>query len=118
MKPYVANLLNAFVLILMSLWGYFSAGEGASFTAFIPAAFGLVFLICTPMLKKENKAVAHIVVLLTLLVILALTMPLKSQITKEDTMGILRISLMMLTSVLAMIAFIRSFIAARKARNN
>ncbi len=119
MKPYIANLLNAIVLIAVSLWGYFSVPEGqeASFTALIPAAFGLVFLLCTPMMKKDNKVVAHIVVLLTFLLILSLAMPLKSQIGKGDTMGIIRVGLMMLTSIIAMITFIKSFIDARKAKN-
>jgi len=117
MKPYIANLINAAALICLGLWGYFS-NEPAdrSVTALIAPAFGLIFLVCTPLLKKENKAVAHIVVLLTLLIIIALIKPLTSNISSGDNMGILRIGLMMLTSIIAMITFIQSFIAARKAR--
>ncbi len=120
MKPYVANILNAVVLIALSVWGYFSVPEGIepSKTALIPAAFGVIFLICTPLLKKENKAVAHIVVLLTFLLILALFMPLKSQLGKGDTLGIIRIVLMLLTSIIAMASFIKSFRDARKAKNS
>jgi len=110
-----ANLLNGIVLIAMSLWGYFSS-ESPSPTAFIPAAFGAIFLICTPMIRKHNKVVAHIAVLLTLLVILALFMPLKGAMGRGDNMAMLRIGLMIATSVLAMIAFIKSFRDARKAR--
>jgi hypothetical protein len=113
MKPYMANLINGAILVVMGLWGYF-ASEGASFTALIAPAFGVVFLLCTPMMKKENKVVAHIVVLLTLLIIIALIKPLMG--ADGDSMKILRIGTMMFSSVVAMVVFIKSFIDARKAR--
>ena len=37
------NLLNAVTLISMGLWGYV---ETDSFTALIPVAFGVVFVLC------------------------------------------------------------------------
>lgn len=115
MNAYQANLLNGIVLIAMSLWGYMGSATPSK-TALIPAAFGAIFLICTPMIKKHNKVVAHVVVLLTLLVILALFMPLKGAVGRGDTMAIVRIVAMIATSILAMIAFIKSFRDARKAR--
>ena len=105
MKPFQINLINGVVLIAMGLWGYFSAGEDASPTAFIPVAFGALFLLVTPLFKKENKVVAHIVVLLTLLLIFALFMPFKG-----------RVGIMILTSIVAMVIYVKSFIDARKAR--
>ena len=116
MKPYQINTINGIVLIAMGLWGYFSAGENASPTAFIPVAFGVIFLILSPSFKKENKAVAHIVVLLTLLLIIALFMPLKGRISAEDTIGIVRVGIMIVVSIVAMVIYIKSFIDARKAR--
>ena len=119
MKPYIANLINAIVLIAFGLWGYLAPGaEESSNTALIAPAFGLILLICTPLVKKENKIVAHIAVLLTLLIILALAYPLIKAISAEEMnpMKIFRIAAMILTSVLAMVSFIQSFKAARKAR--
>ncbi len=127
MKPYVANLINAIVLLVISLWAFYSGmpPEDAApeikppYTALIPAAFGIVLLLCTPLLKKENKAVAHIVVLLTFLLIISLVAkPLISQIEQGDPVGIFRVGLMILTSVIAMASFIKSFRDARKARNS
>jgi hypothetical protein len=119
MKPYIANLLNAAVLIAMGLWGYFSNDpEVRSMTALIAPAFGVIFLLCTPLLKKENNAVAHIVVLLTLLIIIALIKPLTSNLSANDTMGIVRVGAMIVTSVIAMATFIKSFIDAKKARQS
>ena len=111
----LANLINALVLIAMSAWGYLSS-DNPSLTALIPAAFGVALLACQPGVRSENKAIAHIAVLLTLVVIAALFMPLSGAISRSDTLAIVRVGLMQLTSVIAMIAFIRSFIAARKAR--
>ncbi|MEM8526049.1 MAG: hypothetical protein AAGG68_15530 [Bacteroidota bacterium] len=116
MKPFQINLINGIVLIAMGLWGYFSAGEDASPTAFIPVAFGALFLIATPLFKKGNKVVVHIVVLLTFLLIFALSMPLKGRMEAEDTVGIARVGIMMATCAIAMVFYVKSFIDARKAR--
>ncbi|MEM9991142.1 MAG: hypothetical protein AAF738_05220 [Bacteroidota bacterium] len=115
MKPYQINLVNAIVLIAMSAWGYLGS-ETPSPTALIPAAFGVIFLLVTAPFKKENKAVAHIVVLLTLLLIFALAMPFKGAIGRGDTMAMTRVGLMLATSIVAMIIYVKSFIDARKAR--
>ncbi len=116
MKPVQANLINAIVLISMGLWGYFSA-ESPSPTALIPVAFGVIFALATPAMRKENRVVAHIVVVLTLLLIIALFMPLRGALERSDNLAVLRVALMLLTSFLAMIAFVRSFIRARKERS-
>ncbi|HMN90935.1 MAG TPA: hypothetical protein PKE68_13000 [Saprospiraceae bacterium] len=68
------------------------------------------------MMRKENRVVAHVVVLLTLVLILALFMPLRGAIARADTMGIIRVSIMLATAVLAMAIFVKSFIDARRAR--
>ena len=116
MKPFQINLINGIVLIAMGLWGYFSAGEDASPTAFIPVAFGALFLIATPLFKKGNKVIVHIIVLLTFLLIFALFMPFKGRMEAEDTIGMARVGLMILTSIVAMVIYVKSFIDARKAR--
>lgn len=115
MKPHVANLVNAAALIALGLWGYFGS-ESPSPTAFIPVGAGLVLLALTNGVKTENKVVAHIAVLLTFLLILALAMPFKGAIERGDTMAMVRTGIMILTGILAMVAFIGSFRAARKAR--
>ncbi len=113
MKPYQANLINAILLILIGLWGYFSA---TSNTALIPVGFGMIFAFSTPLFKKDNKVVAHIVVLLTFLLIFALIKPLLRALDNDNTMAVVRVCLMMASCVFAMIIFIRSFIEVRRAR--
>ncbi|MEM9916673.1 MAG: hypothetical protein AAF990_01180 [Bacteroidota bacterium] len=115
MKANTANLINAIALIAMGLWGYFSTKSG---TAFIPVGFGVALALCTPGVKSENKAVAHIAVLLTLLMLLALLGMRLPKALNAGGLGLVRTLVMVATSLLAMVAFIRSFIAARKARNS
>ncbi|MCE3008924.1 MAG: hypothetical protein LW884_11345 [Bacteroidetes bacterium] len=65
-KPYLANLACAALLILAGLYSYLS-NESRPGTALIGPVFGLLLLVLTPGLKRENKVVAHLVVVLTLL---------------------------------------------------
>ena len=121
MKTYQANLLNSIVLILMPIWAYLTF-EGTvekpeqSVTAFIPLVFGFILLLCNNGIKKENKMIAHIAVLVTLLAIIGLTKPLNAAIDEERFMSILRVSIMMTTGVVAMVTFIKSFIDNRKKK--
>ncbi|NET36564.1 MAG: hypothetical protein F6K19_31815 [Cyanothece sp. SIO1E1] len=115
MKPFQANLVNAAVLIVLGLWGYLGS-ETPSPTALIPVGFGVIFALATPPFKKENKVVAHIIVLLTLLIIIALFMPLRGALGRGDTIAAARVGIMIATSIVAMVIYIKSFIDARKAR--
>ena len=63
MDSFKANVINSLSLMLIGLWGYF---EVVSPTALIPVIFGVILLLCTNGLKKQNKLIAHIAVLLTL----------------------------------------------------
>ena len=119
MKTYQANLLNSLTLILMPLWAYLTF-EGTvekpdqSITAFIPLFLGVILLLCNRGVKKENKIIAHIAVLVTLIALIGLTMPLKAAIADGRTLSTIRVVVMLLTGLLAMITFVKSFIAARK----
>ncbi|MDG2396905.1 MAG: hypothetical protein P8M03_04565 [Flavobacteriaceae bacterium] len=116
MNAHNTSLINSLLLILISLWGYFSS-ETPSITAFIPAIFGVIILLCYNGIKKENKIISHIAVVLTLIVLFALFMPLNGSINRGDNSAIIRLSIMILFSVLSMIAFIKSFIKARKNKS-
>ena len=114
MKAHTANLINAIVLIGVGLWGYFETGSN---TAFIPVVIGVILLACTGGVKSENKVIAHVAVLLTFLILLAmLGMRLPKALDGGGGVAIARAVLPIITGVLAMVAFIGSFRAARKAR--
>ncbi|OYP35977.1 hypothetical protein CGZ80_09455 [Rhodopirellula sp. MGV] len=109
------SLLNAIVLITFGLWAYFGS-ETPSPTAFIPVVFGGILLACNPGVRSKNKTVAHVAVLATLLILLGLIMPLKGAIGRGDTLAIVRVVVMMLSTAWALYAFIQSFIEVRKQR--
>ena len=113
--PHIANLIHATSLILLGLFGYFTS-DTPSITALIPVIFGVLLVACNRGVKKQNKALAHVAVLLTFLIVISLSMPLRSSMGRGDMGAIVRILIMMSTGVFAMVSFIQSFRAARKAK--
>ena len=113
MKTYTASLINALTLIFFSVWAYV-ASDTPSVTALIPALFGILIAALYPWFRKSNKIAAHIVVLLTFLVIIGLIKPLSAAISANNGLALFRVSLMILTSVFSLAIYIRSFIEIRK----
>lgn len=108
-----ANIINSICLIVIGLWSYL---EVSSPTALIPVGFGAALILCTPGVKKENKVIAHIAVLLTLVILIALLGMRLPKSIDQGGLGLVRVLLMIGTSILSMVCFIKSFIANRKAR--
>lgn len=115
MNAAIANLLNSIVLIVMGSWGAY-ATQLESKTALIPVIGGIILLACQKGVKSENKMIAHIAVLLTLILIIGIFRPFSGAMADGDTLGMVRTGAMLVTGVLSMIFFIKSFIDARKAR--
>lgn len=115
MKAHTASLFNAATLIVCSVWG-FIAVSAAHWTPLIPGAFGIVLLICYPGVKEENKTVAHIAAVLTVLLLIALVLPLRSAIGSGEPGALLRSIAMFATTLFALIYFVKSFRDARRAR--
>tara|TARA_B100000902_G_scaffold86620_1_gene90818 strand:+ start:208 stop:567 length:360 start_codon:yes stop_codon:yes gene_type:complete len=113
LKPFQLSFINSLTLILLGAYGYFQSST-PSMTALIPVIFGILLLAMNSGVKKQNKIIAHIAVTVTLLMIIGLIMPLLGSIDRSDNAAIFRIIVMMVTSIFAMISFIKSFIAARK----
>ena len=65
-----ANLINSISLIVFGFYG--DTLMETSPTALIPVGFGVVLLLCYSGIKNQNKVIAHIAVLLTLVILLAL----------------------------------------------
>ena len=108
------NLINSIALISMSAWGYIDTN---SFTALIPAAFGLILLVLGTMLTNEKlvKLSAHLVVLFTLLILLALVIQVLPGVVDRGGIGLIRVIIMISTCSIAMIVFVKSFIDNRKS---
>tara|TARA_B100000963_G_scaffold343489_1_gene345367 strand:- start:251 stop:640 length:390 start_codon:yes stop_codon:yes gene_type:complete len=115
MKAHTASLINAVLLIVLPLWGYLSS-ETPSITALIPAFIGVALLGMNYGVKKENKIIAHIAVLLTLVILFGLIKPLMGALGRGDGLAIGRVLVMIISTILAMVFFVKSFIDARKRR--
>ena len=115
MKTHVVSLIHAIALIGLGGYGYLSS-DSPSVTALIPVVFGVLLLAMNNGVKKENKVIAHIAVLLTLFIIIGLIKPLTGAMGRGDSGAVARVATMLVLGVLAMVSFVRSFIAARKAR--
>lgn len=113
MKPYFINFLNAIVLISLGSWAYFTS-DHPSVTALIPVFAGIILVATTPGFKKGNRILAHIAVGLTFVILLGLIKPLTGAIGRSDDLGIIRVLVMIITSLIAMIFFVKSFIDARR----
>ena len=110
-----ANIINSICLIVIGLWGYF---EVSAPTALIPVGFGVALILCSPGVKKQNKVIAHIAVLLTFIILIALVGMRLPKSIDQGGLGLLRVFLMIGTSTFSMIYFIRSFISNKKAKEN
>ena len=114
MNSYKANIINSVALISIGVWGYF---EVSSLTALIPVLFGVVLLLCSSGVNDKNKFIAHIVVILTLIILLALIIMRLPKSFDTGGLGLIRVLIMISTSLLSMIYFIKSFKVNRKKTN-
>lgn len=115
MKAHTASLINAVLLVALGAWGYFGSATPSP-TALIPVVFGVILLLLNSGVKKENKVIAHIAVVLTLLILFGLGKPLMGAMDRGDTMATARVGVMLLSTVVALVFFIKSFIDAKKSR--
>ena len=114
MNTSTINIINSISLIAMGIWGYIDV---SSVTALIPTFFGVALILCTNGLKKENKMISHIAVLLTLLILGALLGMRLPKSIDQGGIGLIRVIIMIFTSAVAMLFFINSFMRARRNKN-
>jgi Zn-dependent protease len=115
LKANHVSLIHSVTLIAFGSWAYFGS-ESPSITALIPVIFGVLLLALNKGVQKENKVLAHVAVLFTLLILFGLLKPFSSQLSQGDAVGIFRVGAMLATTLWALVAFVQSFIAARKRR--
>ena len=114
--PYIINTINAFVLIIAGLIGYF-ANPAKPPTALITPFFGLLLLACTYHLRKHNRFVFHTVTALTLLVGLLVFMRIDIETFEWSRRNVLLL-VMGLSCLVAAAFYVGTFIRERRLRNN
>ena len=110
MNAHIASLCNAIIFITIGGWGYFESGSP---TSLIPVVIGVILFLLNKGIKNQNKIISHIAVVVTILGF-ALLMPLMRAIEDGRTDAVLRILIMLSSTVYAMIFFVKSFIDARR----
>ncbi len=113
MKPYFFNAINASILIIVGFLGYFGS-ETPSVTALIPVFAGVILLVLFKGMKDGNRVVAHIIVVLTLLIFISLFKPLSGALGRNDTGAIVRVVIMLLSNIMALAVYIKSFVDVRR----
>ena len=83
----------------------------------MPAAIGIGLLLCYQGVKKENKVIAHMAVILTVIAFVALFLKLPSILNVDDFARIARFIILEFSAALALIFFVKNFRDARMARN-
>ncbi|MBE0650375.1 MAG: hypothetical protein IH595_05995 [Bacteroidales bacterium] len=115
MKAHSASLINSVALVVIGLWDYI-ASQILSSTNMVPVAAGIILLFLYNGIKKEDKIIAHIAVVITLLVFLSLIKPFAEAVETNDKTVLIQNLILMLTGLLSIVYFVKSFIDARKNR--
>ncbi|MCH2310499.1 MAG: hypothetical protein MK345_05545 [SAR202 cluster bacterium] len=117
MNPKTANLINSISLILMGIWGYLDV---SSPTALIPAIFGILILICfflSNRNEKLNKIFVHVAISLTILILVALIFTRLPKSIDDGGVGLIRVLIMIGTSIFSTVIFTKNFIDARRYKS-
>ncbi len=106
MNIYRIMIINAFVLIALGVYGYFSSGSP---TALIAPAIGMILFALSFPVKKENKTAAHIAVGLTLLSVIMF-------FVTGFVRGNMIVLVMAVFTLLALIMYIMDFMKRKQDR--
>lgn len=116
LHPYIVNSVNALILIVLGLIGYFIS-PGRPVTALIAPFFGILLLACTYHLRKHNRFVSHTVTSLTLLAAIVTLARINPETFAWDTRNVLLL-LIGLSCAVAVAFYVATFVRERRLRNN
>jgi len=117
MNPKTANFINSISLIFMGVWGFIDV---SSPTALIPTIFGVLILICfflSNINEKMNRIFVHVAIVLTLLILFALIFTRLPKSIDDGGVGLVRVLIMVGTSIFSTVIFTKNFIDARRYKS-
>jgi len=115
MKVYLVSMMNAFVLMVLGLWGFLGS-EMPSPIALIPVFTGALLLSLIKGLRYGSKSMARISMVVTVLVLIAMVVPFISAIRLGDSATTYRIGFMMISNSITIGFFVSRLIRIRKKR--
>lgn len=117
MKSQKIAFINAIVLLVIGFWGY-AANNYSLHTAVVPISAGILLLILSKFLKKENPGLLIFVIVLSLLLFLAFLVPFQRNMEQSDYVGMLRLTIEMLVCAFAIVVYINNLIRLKKAASS
>ncbi len=105
-NAHIVLLINALVLIIVGILSYMTTNVRSA-TALIAPAVGIIMLLFVGSVKKGSRSAAHAAVVLTLLITLALIVPIIRT-------GSIYAIIMMIVSLFAVIYYVMGFINRKK----
>ncbi len=118
MPPHIVNICYSLLHIGLGLFGflgrYMERGD-FQYTALIPSALGLLLLSMTGGIKNDNKLIAHLIVVLTLLWGGMITYVLFKNGLASNRVSIIFLTIA-LSSFVAMAIYVKGFIDKKKQK--
>ncbi|HEY3389213.1 MAG TPA: hypothetical protein VGK38_06545 [Prolixibacteraceae bacterium] len=115
MKLYLVSMMNAFVLMVLGLWGFLGS-ETSSIAALIPVIAGAFLISLIQGLRYGSKSMAQISMVLTFLILIGMIMPFVGALRLGDSATTYRIGFMMFSCTIAIGFFIRRLIKVGKKK--
>lgn len=115
MKPVQAIILNATFLFLLGVWGYIAAPEDRA-TELISIVFAVIFYAAVPLLYRNNRIVDFLLRVLLFLLSIAICLALIRAFQTNGIGHIIRLSLMLLTTLYALAVLSQGYIRRRQIR--
>ena len=121
-NPSKINLINGLVLVIAGLFGFIARyldQNDLQYTALIPSIFGIILLAMNSGLKNHNKIIAHIVVVVTLLVVIMVGSMLNKSLA-ADPVNVRRVaifSVIVMSGLVSTVLYVLGFIEKRKEKN-
>ncbi|WP_291858203.1 hypothetical protein [Marinilabilia sp.] len=112
MKLHTMSLIHGIILMVFGIWSYLWP-ESPSPTALIPVIFGAFILVLNKGVRNYRKGISNAVMVLTFLILAGLVFPLTGSLERGDTPALIRVLIMMVTSLIVLIFFVRRFINDR-----
>lgn len=114
--PYIANTINAIILIVTGLAGYLLIPSHPAIILIAPA-FGILLLACTHHLRKHNRFVFHTVTALTLLAGFVLILRIDPATFQWDSKHV-AVLIMGVSCFLAVVSYVATYLRERRLGNN
>lgn len=118
-KPHIVNAVYSLFIIIIGIIGFFLSyfeKQTFQYTALIPAVFGMILILFTKGIMKENKITSHLAVVITLIfTIMVLVMLILNTVNGfELSLKVIIFILIFISSVITLGIYILRFVSIKR----